>query len=93
MDVDHRDGNTLDNTDGNLRLATRSQNNQNAKGKGSSSGIKGVYWDKTRSKWYGQVELNYKTHTTGTFDTKEECAEAVSRLRQKLHEFATDRAF
>jgi HNH endonuclease/AP2 domain len=94
MDVDHENGNTLDNTDTNLRVCTRSQNNQNATtGKANTSGVKGVYWDKTRSKWYGQVMLDRKAHTTGTFDTKEECAEAVIKLREKLHSFATDRAF
>lgn len=93
-DVDHRDGNTLRNTRENLRVATRSENNQNAKTKAdNTSGVKGVYLNSKTGKWYGQVRLNYKTYPTGTFDTKEDCAEAVRKLRQELHPFATNRAF
>ena len=44
MDIDHIDGNTLDNRKENLRICTRSQNCQNKKlRRDSASGYKGVY--------------------------------------------------
>lgn len=38
----------------------------------NTSGVKGVYWSKTRKKWTVQITLKGKTHTLGRFDKKED---------------------
>jgi len=50
LDVDHRNHNTLDNTDGNLRVCTRKQNLQN-KTKDATSLFKGVSLHKPTGKY------------------------------------------
>tara|TARA_R110002110_G_scaffold393541_1_gene607347 strand:- start:32 stop:664 length:633 start_codon:yes stop_codon:yes gene_type:complete len=53
MDVDHINGNGLDNRKENLRLCTRSQNAMNKKlRRDSSSGFKGVHYDPIQRKKY-----------------------------------------
>jgi hypothetical protein len=54
--VDHLDGNPLNNAWDNLREVTQSQNMRNAKkAKHNQSGCTGVSWDKKRHKWRVQV--------------------------------------
>jgi predicted DNA-binding WGR domain protein len=95
MDVDHKDGNTLNNVDDNLRVVTRSANSQNAKytSNNNVSGIRGVYLDKKVNRWYGQVAANGKCHSTKRFSNKEDCAKAVEELRKQLHPYATERSY
>lgn len=44
--------------------------------KNNTSGIKGVYWDKTQNKWAAQITFQGKTHTLGRFDKKQEAERA-----------------
>jgi hypothetical protein len=88
--LDHINGNKADNRIENLRAATYSQNGMNrGSNSNSTTGVKGVYWYKNINKWRAIVQLNYKQHHAGYFDTKEEAAAAVTALRARLHgEFA-----
>lgn len=73
FEVDHHDGDTLNNCDDNLRLATASQNHQNChRYKNNSSGIKGVNWSKYHKKWIARIEVNGKRLYLGYFDSKED---------------------
>ena len=84
--LDHINGDLLDNRIENLRAVTHSQNCMNRKmRKNSTSGIKGVHWNSKKEKWVACVGLNYKSYGAGEFDTKEEPAAAVAKLREKLH--------
>lgn len=57
QDIDHRDGNTLNNLRSNLRFAKHHQNLQNQKAqKNRSSGYKGVYLDKKLKTWVVQIK-------------------------------------
>ena len=88
--VDHIDGDRQNNRIENLREATKSQNNMNAKlRKDNTSGIKGVSWHKQHKKWYVCLNLNRKQKFIGLFDDLE-LAELVSiEAKDKYHkEFA-----
>lgn len=70
--VDHKDGNKLNNQKNNLRSCNHSQNNANRFQRNNTSGIKGVYWDKARKKWHAQIQVNRKMIALGRFTNKQE---------------------
>jgi hypothetical protein len=89
-EVDHEDLNPLNNRRGNLRLASKSQNMQN---RGatilSTSGYKGVFWQKHAKKWRAMIGHNGKKHHLGYFDTPEQAYKAYCEAASKYHgEFA-----
>jgi hypothetical protein len=90
MDIDHIDGNSSNNRIENLREVTGSQNQWNRKKNvNNTSGIKGINWDKRKSKWVSRVMVNNKPIFLGRFDTLEEATVAVENAREKYHgEFA-----
>ena len=90
--VDHIDGNRMNNRIENLREATSSQNNQNRKAT-SSSGIKGVIWHKQSRKWVASICVNRKSVHLGSFLSIEEAALVANKARQSAHgEFYRGRA-
>lgn len=67
-EVDHINGNKLDNSKENLRLATRGENNRNVtKRKSNTSGFKGVSWNKGSGKWVANIGYNGKQIYLGLF--------------------------
>jgi hypothetical protein len=84
--VDHVDGNGLNNTRANLRLASHSQNLFN-RGKASSntSGYKGVYWCKSTQRWSASISVDNKYIWLGRFDSKHEAARAFNRAALEYH--------
>lgn len=84
IQVDHIDGNRINNKIENLRDATSSQNNQNRKAT-SSSGIKGVVWHKQSKKWVASICVNRKSVHLGSFLSIEEAALVANRARQLAH--------
>lgn len=89
---DHVNHNTLDNTDENLRLIENADNLQNRKGanRGSSSGIRGVSWEKINKKWRARVKLNNKEFHIGYFDDIEEARIAVESARENMMPFSEE---
>lgn len=90
LKVDHIDGNGLNNTRANLRLATHQQNlfNRGA-GSNSRSGYKGVHWDYHTNKWIVRVKVSGETFVFGVFDDVIEAARAHDKAAKELHgEFA-----
>ena len=86
MDVDHADGNGLNNRRSNIRIATRSQNMHNKKmQRNNTSGFKGVHWDRNKKKWQANIKLNDKRHYIGLFNSAEEASEAYRAASEKLH--------
>lgn len=89
--VDHRDGNGLNNTRLNLRLATSSQNAANIHTPiKSGTGYKGVYFCKVRKTYFTQIRKDQRLVSGGRFKTREEAAKRYNELAiQYFGEFAT----
>jgi hypothetical protein len=90
LQVDHKDGDGLNNSRSNLRLATHQQNQWNrGKYKVSTSGIKGVYWYAKTSKWTAKIRVNGKLINLGYFAQKDVAAQVYAEAAKKYHgEFA-----
>lgn len=91
-EVDHINGNPLDNRPSNLRIASISQNGFNARTrKDSSSGLKGICFHRQSNSWKVQVSAYRKRHSLHNFKTKELAYDFACLLRFHLHgEFAHD---
>jgi len=87
---DHHNGDTLDNTDDNLRVASHAQNMQNrGKSVANTSGFKGVSWHKRIKKWAAYICVNGKLKHLGYYDTREEAYAVHCAAALKYHgEFA-----
>ena len=74
-EVDHWDGDGLNNRRSNLREVTHAQNMGNARKQyGCSSQYKGVYWG--GKKWQAQIGVNHGTRYLGRFVNEEDAARA-----------------
>lgn len=86
LEVDHRDGNKLNNQRGNLRIVTHSENGKNlGLSVRSKTGIKGVHWVTSKRLFGCIITSNYKRHFLGYFKTKEEASLAYNQASQRLH--------
>jgi hypothetical protein len=85
LEVDHKNGNGLDNRRSNLRVATRSQNaqNQQKQNRATSSRFKGVHWNKGSKKWIARIGIDKKRVTLGSFGSEEEAGRAYDAAAQK----------
>ncbi len=89
-EVDHINGNRSDNRIENLRAATKSLNQQNAKlHENSRSGVKGVHWCKRDQRWIATVRKNKKIVYQRYFHDISDAAQAIQKAREEAHgEFA-----
>ncbi len=89
--IDHKDGNSLNNKFGNLRIATSSENSRNSKRRhDNKSGFKGVSWDKINNKWVARIRSEGgKYLNLGRFNDANLAHDAYRRAALKFHgEFA-----
>jgi hypothetical protein len=85
MVVDHIDGNGLNNLRNNLRVATKSQNEANARSK--TKKFKGVYFDKrkSRKKWYAYIQKDGKMYGLKYHLTEKDAAIAYNNKAKELY--------
>jgi AP2 domain/HNH endonuclease len=77
LEVDHRDGDGLNNQRINLRFCTHALNLANQRPRtGCSSKFKGVSFDKRKKKWEAYIMVNQKRSRMGWFNDEEEAARA-----------------
>jgi hypothetical protein len=68
LQVDHEDGNGLNNQRSNLRIASPTQNQGNARRrKDNTSGYKGVSWYRRTNKWKAHIRVDKKLRHLGYF--------------------------
>ena len=82
-DVDHVDGNGLNNRWSNLRSASRGQNMMNANYAPGVSGYRGVAPNGLG--WEARVQAEGVVHLLGTYDTPEEAARVRDEAALRLH--------
>lgn len=75
--IDHIDGNPLNNNIDNLRVVGQLENGRNTKFyKNNTSGTMGIYQHKGSSKWFSSIKVNGKSEYLGTFTEKSEAINA-----------------
>lgn len=86
-EIDHVNGDRLDNRIDNLREATKSQNQHNRRRwtKPTSSRFKGVSFHKPTGKWCAHIQYNNARKHLGLFDTEELAAAARRDAAIGLH--------
>lgn len=86
MQVDHIDGDGLNNRRSNLRLVSTAQNQWNQRRHSdNTSGVKGVHRSSRDKKWCAQIRVSNKVHSLGHFDTLEAAAAAYAEASKRLH--------
>jgi hypothetical protein len=85
VDVDHINGDTLDNRRENLRLVTARQNQANSrKRKEASSKYKGVAWHPVSGKWRAYISPNGKQQHLGLFSDEVDAARAYDKRASEV---------
>jgi len=84
-DVDHIHHNTNDNRREQLRIVTTSQNCMNSSlNKGSTSGVKGVTWNRFKGYWEAHISVNGKNMVIGrTYSDIESATKARKEAEEK----------
>lgn len=88
-EVDHKNGNPLDNRKVNLRLCTKQQNQFNKANQPHSSKYKGVFYYQSRKKWVASIRINRKSKFLGYFHNEIDAGLAYNLAAKELFgEFA-----
>lgn len=92
QEVDHINGDGLDNRRENLRTCSHQENiaARSSSGRPGSSEYLGVSWSEATGKWRARIRHNYDEIHLGVFESEEEAARAYDRKALELRgEFAT----
>lgn len=82
-EVDHINGDTLDNRKVNLAVTDKfgnMQNRQSAEVR-SKSGIRNVSWDNKKQKWVVFIKINHKSKYIGQYEKIEDAEKAAKQAR------------
>lgn len=85
LDVDHVDGDGLNNTRKNLRACSRSENIANTPRRSNNrSGFKGVSWHRGARKWRATIRQDGKQRHLGFFSDAKDAARAYDEVAREL---------
>ena len=79
LQIDHIDGDRLNNNIDNLRIVSNQQNQWN------HTKAKGYSWDKVKQKWRSHIAVNSKKNHLGYFTSEEEARQAYLDAKLKFH--------
>lgn len=87
MEIDHINGNGLDNRRENLRVVPHrlNQRNRRANRTKARTGFKGVYWHSAKRYWHAQITVNGRIACLGCFPTAEAGARAYDEAARTHH--------
>lgn len=87
VEVDHINGDPLDNRKCNLRVLDRHRNQQNRKtrNRNNRSGFTGVSFSKSHRKWVAVLTVDYCPIFLGHFDSPVDAARAYDRTAREWH--------
>lgn len=85
MDVDHINGNGLDNRKSNLRIVTHQNNQFNMRSNRGSSKYKGVSFDKQTGLWRAYICISGKLKALGRFSCERQAGETYNKSTKELH--------
>lgn len=77
-EIDHIDGNGLNNTKSNLRAVDRTQNNHNR------AGVRGCYYEARTGKWRSEIWHKGIKYRLGRFDSPESAQSAYLKKKMEL---------
>jgi hypothetical protein len=85
--IDHINGNKLDNSINNLRDVVPHVNmqNQDHLKRANISGITGVSWKQSKGGWFASISVKGKKIRRGPYNTKERATQARNELKSKHH--------
>jgi hypothetical protein len=79
LEVDHINGDKLNNKLENLRMVSHQQNMFN------QTKAKGYYWRKDIEKWMAYITVNYRKKNLGYFDTEAEARDTYIKAKEIYH--------
>lgn len=89
--IDHIDGNPLNNGIANLRDVSPTTNSQNRRfaDPGSKSGLLGAQWCKGYGNWQASIRVKGTRMNLGKFDSAQEAHEAYVQAKRRFHDGCT----
>jgi hypothetical protein len=86
FEVDHVNGNRVDNRRSNLRLASHAENSRNQGRRSTNkSGSKGVHWDSSRRRWAVELKKDRRKIYVGRYSSIEAATAAYDVAVVKYH--------
>jgi hypothetical protein len=84
FEVDHIDGNGLNNTTSNLRICNRFENMRN-RGPHNGKSTKGISWHKKSGKWQARICAGNGQTYLGLYETREMAQNAYNEACEEMH--------
>ena len=84
MEIDHINGDTLDNRKSNLRIVSHSINIKNQKSRGGKSKYRGVT-EHACYGWRARITVDYKRISLGVYKTEQEAFKAVQKAQGEYY--------